>query len=114
MLFVGILVAFVAGLVAILFSIPALSLAVSAMFILLMSALILWQTSQIVHGECDVEVVEPAGSDTFVVTRLGGKEVVSRMRSDTPAQAGEPFTFAFNLDKAVFFDPASGERVRAA
>ncbi|MGI9318935.1 MAG: Bax inhibitor-1/YccA family protein [bacterium] len=50
MLFVGILVAFVAGLAAILFSIPALSLAVSAMFVLLMSGLILWQTSAIIHG----------------------------------------------------------------
>jgi modulator of FtsH protease len=50
MLFVGILVAFVAGLAALLFSIPALSLAVSAMFVLLMSGLILWQTSAIIHG----------------------------------------------------------------
>jgi len=50
MLFVGILVAFVAGLVALLFSIPALSLAVSAMFVLLMSGLILYQTSEIIHG----------------------------------------------------------------
>jgi modulator of FtsH protease len=50
MLFVGILVAFVAGLVALLFSIPALSLAVSAMFVLLMSGLILYQTSAIIHG----------------------------------------------------------------
>ena len=50
MLFVGILIAFVAGLVAVLFSIPALSLAVSAMFILLMSGLILYQTSAIIHG----------------------------------------------------------------
>ena len=50
MLFAGILVAFVAGLGAIIFSIPALSMAVSAMFILLMSGLILYQTSQIIHG----------------------------------------------------------------
>ncbi len=50
MLMVGILVAFVAGLGAAIFSIPALSLAVSAMFVLLMSGLILFQTSQIVHG----------------------------------------------------------------
>jgi modulator of FtsH protease len=50
MLFVGILVAFVAGLAAILFSIPAMSLAVSAMFVLLMSGLILYQTSAIIHG----------------------------------------------------------------
>jgi modulator of FtsH protease len=49
-LMVGILVAFLAGLGAVLFSIPALSLAVSAMFVLLMSGLILYQTSQMVHG----------------------------------------------------------------
>jgi modulator of FtsH protease len=49
-LMVGILVAFLAGLGAMLFSIPALSLAVSAMFILLMSGLILYQTSEIIHG----------------------------------------------------------------
>lgn len=49
-LMVGILVAFLAGLGAIFFSIPALSLAVSAMFILLMSGMILYQTSAIIHG----------------------------------------------------------------
>lgn len=49
-LMAGILVAFLAGIGAAVFSIPALSLAVSAMFILLMSGMILWQTSEIVHG----------------------------------------------------------------
>ncbi|HRF63489.1 MAG TPA: Bax inhibitor-1/YccA family protein [Candidatus Competibacter sp.] len=49
-LMVGILVAFLAGLGAMLFGIPALSLAVSGMFILLMSGMILWQTSEIIHG----------------------------------------------------------------
>ena len=49
-LMVGILVAFLGGLGAMLFNIPALSLAVSGMFILLMSGMILWQTSEIIHG----------------------------------------------------------------
>lgn len=49
-LMVGILVAFLAGLGAIFFNMPTLSLAVSAMFVLLMSGLILYQTSQIVNG----------------------------------------------------------------
>lgn len=49
-LFVGILVAFLAGLGAIFFQMPALSLAVSAMFALLMCGLILFQTQQIVRG----------------------------------------------------------------
>jgi modulator of FtsH protease len=49
-LMVGILVAFLAGIGAMIFSIPALSLAVSAMFVLLMSGLILYQTSEMIHG----------------------------------------------------------------
>ena len=49
-LMVGVLVAFFAGLAAIVFSVPALTLAVSAMFILLMSGMILFQTSEIIHG----------------------------------------------------------------
>lgn len=47
---VGVLVAFIAGIAAMFFAIPALSLAVSAMFILLMSGMILFQTSAIIHG----------------------------------------------------------------
>lgn len=49
-LMVGILVAFLAGLAAMFFSMPGLSLAVSAMFVILMSGLILYQTSAIIHG----------------------------------------------------------------
>ena len=49
-LFVGILVAFLAGLAAIFFQMSALGLAVSAMFALLMCGLILFQTQQIVRG----------------------------------------------------------------
>ena len=50
MLMAGILVAFLAMLVTLIFPMPALSLAISAIFILLMSGLILFQTSQIIHG----------------------------------------------------------------
>ena len=49
-LMVGILVTFLAGLGAVVFAMPALSLAVSAMFILLMAGLILYETSNIIHG----------------------------------------------------------------
>ena len=47
---VGIIVGFVASLGAVFFEVPALSLAVSAIFVLLMSGLILYQTSSIIHG----------------------------------------------------------------
>ena len=49
-LMIGILVAFLAGLASLFLTLPGLSLAVSAMFILLMSGMILYQTSQIIHG----------------------------------------------------------------
>ena len=49
-LVVGILTAFLVGLGAIFFQMPALSLAVSAMFVLLMSGLILYETSNIIRG----------------------------------------------------------------
>ncbi len=50
MLMAGILVAFLAVLVTLIYPMPALSLAISAIFILLMSGLILFQTSEIIHG----------------------------------------------------------------
>ena len=54
-LMTGVLVAFVAAIVALVASLvgypmPGLSLAVSALFALLMSGMILWQTSEIVNG----------------------------------------------------------------
>jgi modulator of FtsH protease len=49
-LMVGILVGFLAGLGGVLFELPGLSLAVSAMFVLLMAGLILYETSNIIHG----------------------------------------------------------------
>ncbi len=50
MLMAGILVAFLASLVGLFFPMPGLQIAVSAMFILLMSGMILFQTSEIIHG----------------------------------------------------------------
>jgi len=50
MLMAGILVAFIAGLIGLFFPMPGLQIAVSAMFILLMSGMILFETSNIIHG----------------------------------------------------------------
>jgi multiple sugar transport system ATP-binding protein len=58
-----------------------------------------------------VELVEPAGSDTFVITHLAGKEVTARMRADAVVRPGDSVPFAFNLEKAVLFDPASQIRL---
>jgi len=59
----------------------------------------------------EVEIVEPAGSDTFVVTSIAGKEVTARMRSDSDIRVGENLVFALNLDMAVLFDPATTHRI---
>ena len=49
-LFAALLVAFLAGIASIVFQIPALSIIISGVFALLASAVILYQTSLIVHG----------------------------------------------------------------
>ena len=59
----------------------------------------------------EVEIVEPAGSDTFVVTSIAGKVVTARMRSDSDIRVGESHVFALDLDKAVLFDPATTHRI---
>jgi multiple sugar transport system ATP-binding protein len=61
--------------------------------------------------EAKVDIVEPAGSDTFVITRLAGKEVTARMRANVDVKPGQIVPFAFNLDKAVLFDPATQQRL---
>ena len=65
----------------------------------------------IVEADCLIEVVEPAGADTYAITHLGGKEAVMRLRADAKVQPGQRVRLAYNLDKAVFFDPASESRV---
>jgi len=49
-LMTGIIVAFVAGIANFFLQIPGLGMAVSAMFMFLASGLIMWQTSEIIHG----------------------------------------------------------------
>jgi multiple sugar transport system ATP-binding protein len=59
-----------------------------------------------------IDVVEPAGSDTFVVARLGEHTVTARLRADLEASAEGRMALAFNLGKAVLFDPETGLRLQ--
>ena len=61
--------------------------------------------------EAKVELVEPAGSDTYVITNAAGKVLTARMRADTQVRVGETHSFAFNLDRAVLFDPETSRRI---
>ncbi|MER2508451.1 sn-glycerol-3-phosphate ABC transporter ATP-binding protein UgpC [Amaricoccus sp.] len=58
-----------------------------------------------------IELTEPAGSDTFVMTHIGGKAVTGRFRADVDARPGEVFPFAINMEKAVAFDPVTEARI---
>lgn len=62
-------------------------------------------------SECLVDVVEPAGADTYVLLTLGGKEVTARVPGDTEAISGERMTFTFNMSKISYFDPQTGLRL---
>lgn len=62
-------------------------------------------------GQCQVDVVEPAGADTYVLTRLGGKGVTARLGAETAARAGATLDLAFDLGKASYFNPESGLRI---
>ena len=68
--------------------------------------------SRAVHiVEVPVEITEPAGSDTFVMAHLGGKEVTGRFRADVEVRPGQVFPFAINMEKAVAFDPRTELRI---
>ena len=64
-----------------------------------------------ITADCFIEVVEPAGSDTFAVINLGGKEAIARLRADANVIAGKTTKLSFNLDKAVFFNPETQQRI---
>jgi multiple sugar transport system ATP-binding protein len=65
----------------------------------------------VVQVGCTAEVVEPAGSDTYVVAHLGGRDFVARMRSDAAVKPKSETVFAFNMDRASFFDPETELRI---
>ena len=58
-----------------------------------------------------VDVIEPAGSDTFVLTELSGRECNARMRADIRLSPGEFAPFSINMDKVIAFDPDSEQRI---
>jgi multiple sugar transport system ATP-binding protein len=54
-----------------------------------------------------VEVVEPTGSDTHVVLRLGSKEIVARFVPKQAPKTGEMTALGFDMQQACLFDAAS-------
>ena len=69
------------------------------------------RSTHVERFENTVAVVEPAGSDTFVTTVIGGKDCIARMRADSQVAPGGEAQFAANMEKAVFFDPGNEARI---
>jgi multiple sugar transport system ATP-binding protein len=59
----------------------------------------------------EVVVVEPTGSETQVVARLGGQEVVALLRERVAVRPGETIRLKPDARFAHLFDEASGQRV---
>jgi multiple sugar transport system ATP-binding protein len=58
-----------------------------------------------------VSVVEPTGSETHVVLRVGARDVVGMFRDRVAFRPGDSLTFAPEAGKAHLFDRASGARL---
>ena len=61
--------------------------------------------------QCRVELTEPTGPDTLIMTRLNDAAVTCRVHPREAVHAGATMTLLFDLSKATLFDPDSGERL---
>ena len=63
------------------------------------------------EATCMIDMVEPAGADTYVVSMLGGKQVTARLHAETSAKPGAMLDLAFDLGKVSYFTRETGERL---
>ena len=61
--------------------------------------------------EQKVDVVEPSGSDTFVIFELGGEAFNARFAGDSTVKSGDKIKFHFDLRRIHFFNPETGDRI---
>ena len=73
----------------------------------------------VVHGvaqmltahAAQVEVVEPTGSETMVVLRLGSKEITARYEPIDAPRVGDAAELMVDMTKASLFDPVTEARL---
>ncbi len=58
-----------------------------------------------------IDVIEPLGSDTMAICRVGENELTARLDSKMPLAAGEEIRLKFANSNLHFFDPHSGLRL---
>lgn len=61
--------------------------------------------------EVEVEVTEPMGADTMILTRVSDAEINCRSNPMYPAKAGSIIKMMFDTSKAVVFDQSTGQRL---
>ncbi len=61
--------------------------------------------------DCRLDLIEPTGPDTIVYTKLNGAKVGCRVRPTAARHAGETMPLAFDMAKAVLFDPQTELRI---
>lgn len=58
-----------------------------------------------------IEVTEPTGADTLVLTHINGQECECRVHPTEAGKPGEQMDLLFNMSKAVFFDAQTENRI---
>jgi multiple sugar transport system ATP-binding protein len=61
--------------------------------------------------DCTVEMAEPTGPDTLVFSWFNGTRITCRTHPRAAAMPGQNMTLAFDLSKAVLFDPTTEQRL---
>ncbi|MGL4280089.1 MAG: ABC transporter ATP-binding protein [Albidovulum sp.] len=69
-------------------------------------------TGELLEADFLIDVTEPAGADVFAVTTLNGRHVTARVKPSAAVHDGQNARLALNLARAVFFDPATQDRLR--
>ena len=58
-----------------------------------------------------VLVTEPTGAETYLLVELGGRQIVSLLRTRVMLRTGEEVRLSFRTPAAHFFDPETTQRI---
>jgi multiple sugar transport system ATP-binding protein len=61
--------------------------------------------------EAEVQVIEPTGSETQVVARLGGQDIIAVFRERHPLKPGDKIRLKPDPKLVHLFDEATGQRI---
>ena len=69
-------------------------------------------SGQIAQIDLTVALAEPLGSETMLVTELGGVEIQAKMHNPRPVAGGEVLPFELHIEKCHLFDAETGQSLR--